>query len=71
MTAHDKDSFISILDRFLTPTETDHPMLLEVFTETEDESNALEATLKYIEGPKDFCQLIKSVVKAVVGEKGE
>ena len=71
MMAHDKDSFISVLDRFLTPTETDHPMLLEVFTETEDESNALEATLKYIEGPKDFCQSIKSVVKAVVGEKGE
>ena len=31
-----------MLDRFLTPTLTDRPMLLEVFTDYHDESDALQ-----------------------------
>jgi len=40
MTASDKDTFISILPRFINPALTDRPMLFEVFTNGEDESEA-------------------------------
>lgn len=40
MAASDKDTFISILPRFINPALTDRPMLFEVFTNGEDESEA-------------------------------
>ena len=40
MTASDKDTFISLLPRFINPVLTDKPMLFEVFTNGEDESEA-------------------------------
>lgn len=69
LTAKDKESFNAVIDRFLTPEITDRPMLLEVFSETEDESNALETTLKYVVDYKQKrMQNIKNAVKSIVGE---
>ena len=42
MSASTKEEFINHIERFVTPTLTECPMLLEVFTETKDESDALE-----------------------------
>lgn len=41
MAVNNKEEFNKYKDRFLTPEMTDRPMLLEVFTTSEDESEAL------------------------------
>ena len=56
---------MKVVDRFLNLEITDKPMLLEVFTETDDESNALEMVLNTIVDPK---AVLKSKVKKVVKE---
>ena len=69
--ARNKEEFLAVVDRFLFPKKTDKPMLLEVFTETEDESNALEMTLNTMVDPKaKLKSAIKNAVKNVVGESG-
>lgn len=42
LSATNKEEFLAAKDRFVTPQMTDRPMLFEIFTETEDESAALE-----------------------------
>ena len=69
LSASNKDEFNSIIDQFLTPEMTDKPMLLEVFTETDDESEALKQTLNIITGPNfKLKHTIKSTIKGVLGE---
>lgn len=71
LTASNKDEFNSVIDRFLTHGKTDKPMLLEAFTETADESNALEQMLNIIVDPKQKVkQTIKNTVKGLLGESG-
>lgn len=48
LTASDKDEFSKVVDRFLTPTLTDKPMLLEVFTEATDDSAAYKIVRRLI-----------------------
>ena len=42
MSASTKDEFDHVYERFLVPEQTDKPMLFEVFTDSEEESKALE-----------------------------
>lgn len=65
LTASCKEDFMKVVDRFLMPEITDKPMLLEVFTETEDESNALEMVLNAI---VDLKSVLKDKVKNAVKE---
>lgn len=41
LSASSKDEFVKYVERFVTPSITDKPILFEVFTDTEDESEAL------------------------------
>ena len=71
LTASNKEEFLVSMDRFLNSEMTDKPMLFEVFTETEDESNALEMVLNTMVDTKAIVKgKIKNVVKTVVGETG-
>jgi len=71
ITAKDKKSFLAAIDRFLMPEITERPMIFEVFTETDDESNALEMMQNIIvDSTKRTKNAIKDTMKAVVGEKG-
>ena len=68
--ASNKDEFNAVVDRFLTPKLTDKPILLEVFTETDDESNALEQTLNIITDSKYMMkQKVKQMVKDFIGNE--
>ena len=59
------------IDKFLSPDKTDRPILFEVFTETEDESNALEMLCNIVVDPKYVAkQAIKGAVKQVLGDAG-
>ena len=42
LTAHNKEEFLSVCKDFLAPEISDHPILLEVFTDELNESNALK-----------------------------
>lgn len=70
LSASNKDEFNAVVDRFLTPKLTDKPILLEVFTETDDESNALEQTLNIITDSKYMMkQKVKQIIKDFIGDK--
>ena len=51
--ARNKVEFNDVIDRFLTTTKIDKPILFEVFTETDDESCALEMVLNTVIDKKD------------------
>ena len=71
ITASNKEEFNDVVEKFLSPENNDKPMLFEVFTETEDESNALETILNMVVDPKAILKdNMKKVIKEVVGEKG-
>lgn len=70
LSASNKDEFNAVVDRFLTPKLTDKPILLEVFTETDDESNALKQTLNIITDSKYMMkQKVKQMVKDFIGNE--
>ena len=69
--AANKEEFISVIEHFLSPHIGDRPILFEVFTETDDESNALETILNIVIDQKAQIKTnIKKAVKKVVGDKG-
>lgn len=69
--AANKEEFISGIEHFLCPHIGDRPILFEVFTETDDESNALETILNIVIDQKAQIKTnIKKAVKKVVGDKG-
>ena len=71
ITASNKEEFNNVVEKFLSSETSDKPMLFEVFTETEDESNALETILNMVVDSKAILKdKVKKVIKEVVGEKG-
>ena len=69
--AANKEEFINGIEHFLSPHIGDRPILFEVFTETDDESNALETILNIVIDQKaQIKSNIKKAVKKVVGDKG-
>lgn len=67
LTASNKEEFEVVLERFATPELTDHPMLLEAFTDSEYESDAL---YKIRNMRQDISSIGKDMVKGALGDKG-
>ena len=67
LTASNKEEFTEMSKRFVTPEMTDRPMLFEVFTDSGEESKALEAVHHIV---VDTQSVIKAGVKSVLGESG-
>ena len=65
--ADTKESFNSVIVQFMTKELTDKPLLLEVFTNSEDENDALFAISNI---KKSTLGMVKNVVKSLLGEKG-
>ena len=71
LTASCKDEFNRSACEFLSEEPCDKPILFEVFTETNDESDALKMIQNIMVDPKTVVkQKVKSVVKDIVGDKG-
>lgn len=71
LTASSKEEFLQAVERFTTPEITDRPMLLEVFTETQDESDALQTLLGIIRDPKTMARnKLTSTARTLLGPKG-
>lgn len=66
LTANSKETFLSVVDRFVTPKLTDRPMLFEVFTDTQDESDALEQVLTFARGG-EMSYLISKIMTSTKG----
>lgn len=71
LSASNKEEFNARINRFLSCEVLEKPIIFEIFTETEDESNALESTLNCMIDPKVLIKdKLKKAVKDVVGQKG-
>lgn len=67
LTADGKESYLAVLDRFVDSEPHGNPTLLEVFTDSEDESEAL----KLIRGIEvDAASAAKQVLKSLMGDRG-
>lgn len=62
-----KEELAAALEKFTDPAERDAPMVLEVFTDSQDESDALY-TLSHLE--KTALGTAKRAAKSVLGERG-
>ena len=67
MTADSKETFLSQIDEFVKPELTSKPMIFEVFTTNEDESNALKAIYASL---SDSTGKMRNMVRNVFGQKG-
>ena len=67
LSANSKEEYLQNLERFLTPEITDRPMLFEVFTTNEDESEAIHMIRNLNVSLKG---MLKKTVKDTFGEKG-
>lgn len=65
--ASDKDDFLEAAERFASPERTERPMLFEVFTDSQDESEALKemSSLEI-----DAANAAKDAVKGILGDRG-
>lgn len=66
LTASGKEQFEQVYQRFLTPGITDRPMVFEVFTDSDEESRALEAMMKIVDAQAKT--KIKEAVKDMLGD---
>lgn len=64
ITASNKEEFNSVYLKFISTESTERPILFEVFTDSTDESKALEITLNYI---SEKTTVLKNVVRKALG----
>lgn len=70
LSATNKEEFLSALEIFTTPNVTDCPMLLEVFTNHEDENEALRLMTSIVNEPQSTSSKVAGAIRSVAGEKG-
>ena len=68
LSADSKEEYLKNLGRFLTPDVTEHPMLFEVFTDNENESEAIRIINNL---NVSVTGVLKNTVKSIVGERGK
>ncbi len=72
--ADNANDFCKACDRFITPTITDKPIVLEVFTTNEDESEAISRMWNIVKGNQGLIQNVKTSImnktRRIVGRKG-
>lgn len=69
--ASNKEEFLELHERFVHPELTDKPMLFEVFTNSEDESKALELMMNIeVDAAIKSKQTMRSMGRKVLGESG-
>ena len=69
LSATTEEEFLKVEERFLCPHITEKPMIFEVFTDSRDESDALEAISRIMEPPMSMKEALKDTVKKAMGEK--
>lgn len=67
MSASTKDEYLKVHKRFFTEKMTDKPMVFEVFTNSDEESDALETMMSF---SKTTSGKAKNAIRGILGEKG-
>ena len=70
LSAESKEEYLAQLDHFVTAEEMDKPIIFEVFTDSEDESTALQKIRNLVIDPHQ--QKVKNILgaaKKVLGEE--
>ena len=71
LSATTKEEFSQSVERFVTPELTEKPMIFEVFTDSQDESDGIYAMNHIVAISAGAAKgLAKSVIKSIAGEKG-
>ena len=65
LTAASKEEFKQVMEHFVTPEITERPMLFEVFTDKQDESDAIEMLLNM---KSDSGTVLKKNLRKVAGQ---
>ena len=68
--ASNKEEFKSGLERFVVSEITEKPILFEIFTDYQDESNALNIINHIVEDTPTATDVAKKVAKGILGDKG-
>lgn len=68
ITASNKDEFLNVYRSFITPEPQSKPILFEIFTDSKDESDAIELMLNLEHDPKTVKQKVKDIVVNIFGE---
>ncbi len=67
LAAENKESYLTVLDRFVDPDPHNRPMLLEVFTDSQNESDAIKMLRSLETNAKGAA---KQTAKRILGDKG-
>lgn len=70
LSASNKEEYLSNVERFVFPGLTDKPMLFEVFTDYQEESDALKIINHIIDDGPSATDMAKKMAKGILGEKG-
>ncbi len=65
--ARNKEEYLEVLPHFIDPHFSEKPILVEIFTDTEEESDAIKE-ISNVE--KSVSKSAKNVVKGILGERG-
>lgn len=69
--ASTKDEFTKVVDQFLNDKNCESPIVFEVFTDSDDESNALQTIINLDVDAKAVVKAtVKSAIKGIAGDKG-
>lgn len=68
--ASDKEEFLDNVDAFISPEMGDKPMVFEVFTSSDDESDALKAMNHIVKDKPTIASAAKGTVKRILGDGG-
>lgn len=69
LSASNKEEFLDVYEEFASPEQQPQPMLFEVFTDSKDESDAIEVMENIRKAPVSVKKLVKDTIKGVVGEQ--
>lgn len=70
LSASNKEEFKNVINRFITPTLTEQPIVLEVFTDTEGETKALKLMGELKLSLKDKVKkVVKETIKDIIRTK--
>ena len=71
ITASSKEEFLQQAGRFLNPEIGDKPIIFEVFTESQDESESIKIMRTFLTGSKTIIkQKIEGTIRTVLGRGG-
>lgn len=65
MSASCKDDFVKVVDRFVCPDAQEKPLVLEVFTDSDDESEAIRLVRNIVKDERTFSDKVRNKISSI------